>query len=124
MELYIKCWKHCADFSSRSSREEFWSFFVVNFIITSILLLFAYILLYAYPFFSKLTLCYSLAALLPGIAVCIRRLHDVGRTGWFMLALLIPVVGLVGLMILMALKGGGEENEWGSPQIAEGPVKQ
>ena len=112
--MYIKCWKHCADFSSRASRAEFWSFFLTNLICSVVLSAIAYGLLYDYEFFSKLALCYSFAALVPGVAVCVRRLHDVGRSGWLFLMILIPVVGLVFLFLLMAVKGEQQENAWGS----------
>lgn len=121
MNLYMKCWKHCADFSSRASRGEFWSFFLVNLVITVVLSVIAYLLLYDYPMFSKISYCYSLAVLLPGVAVCVRRLHDIGRSGWFFLLIVVPVIGLVLLAVLLQLKGSSTENDWGAPLVAEEP---
>lgn len=119
MEMYIKCWKRCADFSSRATRSEYWQFFLMNIVLTVVLSLIAYWLLYEYPFFSKLSMCYSFAALIPGVAVCVRRLHDIGRSGWFFLIIFVPLVGLICLFILMALNSEKKENDWGSPVNAE-----
>jgi uncharacterized membrane protein YhaH (DUF805 family) len=101
MEMYIKCWKHCADFSSRASRAEFWSFFLTNLICSVVLSAIAYGLLYDYEFFSKLALCYSFAALVPGVAVCVRRLHDVGCSGFYILFNMIPLGSLYLLILIL-----------------------
>lgn len=123
MEMYIKCWKHCADFSSRASRSEFWQFFLMNLILTAIFSAVSYWLLYDFQFFSKLTMCYSFAALVPGVAVCVRRLHDIGRSGWLFLLILIPVLGLICLFFLMFLKGDIKDNNWGSSAIQEHEIQ-
>lgn len=115
MEMYIKCWRHCADFSSRASRNEFWQFFTVNLIIASVISVISYLLLNNFELLSKISFCYSFAILVPGVAVCIRRLHDLGRSGWLFFIILVPVIGLVLLFILMSLKGEDKENEWGAP---------
>lgn len=119
MDMYIKCWKHCADFSSRASLSEYWHFFFVNIVFTGILSMVAYWLLYDYPIFSKISMCYSFAALLPGLAVCVRRLHDIGRSGWFLLLIFVPVLGLVCLFLLMSLKGENKDNDWGIATVVE-----
>ena len=123
MEMFVKCWKHCADFSSRASRSEYWQFFLINLIFTSILSVVSYWLLYDFEFFSKLAMCYSFAALVPGVAVCIRRLHDVGRSGWLFLMILIPVIGLICLFLLLFGKGEAKENDWGSPIAPESEIQ-
>ena len=56
---------------------------------------------------------YSLAILIPGIAVCVRRLHDVGRSGWFYLLILIPLVGAIILLVLLCTEGQRMSNKWG-----------
>ena len=115
MEMYIKCWKHCTDFSGRASRNEFWNFFSINFVLSLVLSVIAYWILDQYSFFIKISLSYSLAALLPGIAVAVRRLHDLGRSGMFMLLGVIPVLGLIALLFMFAMPGEKEENSWGVP---------
>ena len=56
---------------------------------------------------------YMLAALIPGIAVTIRRLHDSDRSGWWMLVALIPLLGALGLLVLMVLPGTQGANQFG-----------
>ena len=119
MDMFFKCWKHCVDFSGRASREEFLHFWMVNVIVTAVLSVVAYLLLYNFVMFSHISFCYSLAALLPGVAVCVRRLHDVGRTGLMFLLIFVPVLGFIYLAILMLLKGSNDENQWGSPAGVE-----
>lgn len=84
-------------FEGRARRSEFWKFFLFNMIIT-----FAGYLIGALTgaeqgsFFPMgLIGIYTLAALLPGLAVAVRRMHDTGRTGWSVLIILIPLVGVI-----------------------------
>jgi uncharacterized membrane protein YhaH (DUF805 family) len=56
---------------------------------------------------------YAIAVILPGFAVSIRRLHDVGKSGWFILISLIPIVGAIWLFVLMCTEGVSEENAYG-----------
>ena len=62
-----------------------------------------------------LGLLYILAALVPGIAVSIRRLHDGDRSGWWMLVGCVPFLGAIGLLVLMALPGTPSSNRFGEP---------
>mgnify|MGYP000933828806 CR=1 FL=1 len=62
--------------------------------------------------FSLLSTLYSLVVLVPSVAVGVRRLHDTGRSGWFMLLALIPIVGLV-LIYFLAIEGEKTENAFG-----------
>ena len=55
---------------------------------------------------------YSLAVLVPILAVSVRRLHDTGRSGWWILISLIPVVGAIWLIVLLCLDSQPEANEW------------
>ena len=56
---------------------------------------------------------YSLFVLLPGLAVSVRRLHDVGKSGWFLLIALIPLLGAIWLLILMCTDGQPGDNKYG-----------
>ena len=56
---------------------------------------------------------YILAVIIPGFAVAVRRLHDVGKSGWFSLIILIPIVGIIWLFILLCKKGIDGENKYG-----------
>lgn len=103
-----------ARFDGRAHRTEYWMFFLVN------LLIYAGVglvetLVGIWGIFSTL---YSLAVLIPSIAAAVRRLHDTGRSGWWVLVALLPVVGVIALLILLAL-----ESEPGPNAYGEGPVR-
>ena len=67
-----------------------------------------------------LGLIYSLAMLIPGLAVCVRRLHDIGKSGWYVLIALIPIIGGIWLLVLMCKEGDMANNEYGpNPKLAE-----
>lgn len=93
---YLKALKNYAVFDGRARRTEFWSFALINFG-ASILL--DYI-------FGFLSTVYSLAVFIPSIAVAIRRMHDVGKSGWFCL---IPIYNL----ILALTPGEPNDNKFG-----------
>jgi uncharacterized membrane protein YhaH (DUF805 family) len=59
-------------------------------------------------------IAYCLAILLPSLAVAVRRLHDVGKSGWFYFIALIPLVGAIWLLVLFCTEGDNGENEYGS----------
>jgi uncharacterized membrane protein YhaH (DUF805 family) len=56
---------------------------------------------------------YSLAVLLPTLGVLVRRLHDVGKSGWYILIVLIPLIGIIWLLILLFSNSQQGENKWG-----------
>ena len=65
-------------------------------------------------FFSILASLWSLATLLPSLAVGVRRLHDTNRSGWFLLLALIPIFGAITLIIFFAQDGTPGENRFGA----------
>lgn len=74
------CFGKYATFSGRARRSEYWWFCLCNVILGCI------------PFVNFI---WGLAVLIPSLAVCVRRLHDTGRSGWWLLLALVPVVNLV-----------------------------
>ncbi|HUF51616.1 MAG TPA: DUF805 domain-containing protein [Longimicrobiales bacterium] len=56
---------------------------------------------------------YALAVLIPGIAVSVRRLHDTGRSGWWLLIGLIPLIGAIVLLVFMLSDSAAGDNQWG-----------
>ena len=70
--------------------------------------------------FEIIYLLYALALLIPGIAVAIRRLHDTNRTGWWLLIWLVPLVGFIILIVLLAIDGDHAPNRYGpsAPALA------
>lgn len=57
---------------------------------------------------------YAFAVLIPGFAVAVRRLHDVGKSGWMVFIALIPLVGPIWLLVLLATDGQVGSNKWGA----------
>ena len=57
---------------------------------------------------------FSLAMLIPGLAVMVRRLHDVNKSGWFFFIVFIPLVGAIWLLVLMCTEGTRNDNQYGS----------
>ena len=62
---------------------------------------------------------YSLAVLLPGLGVTIRRLHDTGRAGWWVFISVIPLIGQIWLLILLCLEGDSGSNQYGEDPKTE-----
>lgn len=101
MKYYITGLKKYAVFSGRSRRKEYWMFILFNFIITFIIGLISGII--GAPDFSSI---YSLAVLIPSIAIGVRRMHDTNRSGWW---ILLPIVNL----IFAVGEGDKAENRFG-----------
>lgn len=108
-DWYLKCVKeHYADFAGRARRTEYWMFALVNLLITiAVIIIFRLIHL---PVVSTL---YSLALVIPGLAVGVRRLHDTGKSGWWLLIGLVPLIGAIVLLIFFATEGTRGANEYG-----------
>lgn len=101
--------KHYADFTGRARRQEYWMFVLANMIVAIGLSVIDMII--GFQIFSGL---YSLAVLIPSLAVGARRLHDIGKSGWWLLISLIPLVGAIWLLVLLAQDGTPEPNQWGA----------
>ena len=114
MEYWLGCWKKYAVFSGRARRKEYWKFVEVNFIIAVAIalpgMLGAVKAAEALWWVGNL---FNLAVLLPGLAVCARRLHDIGKSGWWMLIALVPFIGAIVLLVFMCLDSQPGENEYG-----------
>ena len=108
MNWYLKVLKQYADFGGRARRKEYWMFFLFNIVFASILGF-----IDAQTGFGVLGGLYSLAILIPGLAVSVRRLHDIGKSGWMLLILLIPIIGAIWLLVLMASDSQQGTNKWG-----------
>ena len=92
-----------------------WWFELASFIIVTVLS----ILGRASALFGVIGFIYGLAVLIPSIAVGIRRLHDTDRSGWWLLLLLLPFVGLIVLIVFMASPGTPGPNNYGPPAPSE-----
>ena len=92
-----------ANFNGRARRSEYWYFTLASFIAGFIGGLL--------PFISILL---SLALFIPSLAVSVRRLHDIGKSGWMYLFILIPVVGAIILLVWFCQDSQPGENKWGA----------
>jgi len=115
MNWYLGVLKKYAVFDGRARRKEYWFFFLFTIIVSVIL---AIIDNLTGTYNSKVGIgllggLYALGTLLPGIGVTIRRLHDTGRTGWWILIAFVPIVGVIILLIFMVLDGNPGENKYG-----------
>ena len=112
MSWYLQVLKKYAVFSGRARRKEYWYFSLFNMLIGIALALVDVSfnqevgggLLYA---------IYSLAVLIPGLAVCVRRLHDTGRSGWWLLIGFVPLIGIIVLIVFTAQDSHLGENQYG-----------
>jgi len=100
MNWYIEVLKKYAVFSGRAGRSEYWYFVLFN-IIISFAIAFFEMLIGSGGGMGLLGTLYALAVFLPGLAVSVRRLHDTGRSGWWLLVGIIPIIGFVVLIIFM-----------------------
>ncbi len=104
MNWYLKVLKQYTDFSGRARRKEYWMFFLFNIIFSYGINILAIIM--EVPALAIVSTVYSLAVLIPSIAVGVRRMHDVGKSGWY---LLIPIYSLV----LACTDSEQGSNKWG-----------
>jgi uncharacterized membrane protein YhaH (DUF805 family) len=113
MNWYIHVLRKYAVFSGRAQRKEYWMFFLFNFLI-AFGIGFISGMLPDVPALGIASSVYTLAVLIPGIAVGVRRMHDIGRSGWWVL---LPFVNLV----MFCFKGQDGDNEFGpDPKLAFG----
>lgn len=93
-----------ANFDGRARRSEYWYFILFNTI-------FALITAAVIP---ELYLVYVIAIILPSLAVAVRRLHDIGKSGLWLFISFVPIIGGIWLLVLLATEGDSEYNEFGS----------
>ncbi|HEY1498182.1 MAG TPA: DUF805 domain-containing protein [Acidobacteriaceae bacterium] len=127
MEWYLLVLQKYAEFNGRSRRKEYWTYTLITMIF--------FIVLYSVGLFmimqgNKLGIAvmgvyglYALATFVPSLAVCIRRLHDTNRSGWWILISLVPLVGGIILIVLLAIEGDPANNLYGpSPKLLAQPA--
>ncbi|HEX5081730.1 MAG TPA: DUF805 domain-containing protein [Blastocatellia bacterium] len=116
MNWYLDVLKKYADFSGRARRKEYWMFVLFNILICIAIMIFSAILASIDTSLALigtlLLVVYGLAIIVPGLAVTVRRLHDTGRSGWWILIALVPVAGIV-LLVFEVQDSTPGENEYG-----------
>ena len=115
MNWYLSVLTQFAYFNGRASRKEYWIFFLFNLIFGVLAMILDNVLgltIGNVPY-GILYFIYAFAVLIPGFAVAVRRLHDVGKSGWMVFIALIPLIGAIWLLVLLATKGQSGANKWG-----------
>lgn len=94
------CFTKYADFTGRAGRSEYWWFFLFIVLVS----------LAASMISTTLSAVFSLATVLPSVAVATRRLHDTARSGWWQLICIVPVIGIIVLIVFLAQEGKSDES--------------
>ncbi len=123
LQAVQSAFKNYINFQGRAARSEYWWFVLFNIACQLI----PYFLMAGesakgHPgVFTGLYWLISLAFLLPGLGLAVRRLHDTDRSGWWILVGLIPVAGLI-LIYWLAIKGTPGTNKFGADRLSAGVV--
>ena len=115
MNWFIGALQKYADFSGRARRKEFWMFFLFYVIFAVVLTIIDGLIGWGFAGGSIgiLYTLFSLGILLPYLAVTVRRLHDIGKSGWWYFIGLIPIIGGIWLIVLLATAGEPGDNQYG-----------
>ena len=126
MHYYFDVLKKYAEFNGRARRKEFWMFCLISCIVGIVLSIIDAVLGFQVTFYTfdpdsiqtplqsgVLNAIYSLAILIPSIAVTVRRLHDIDRTGWWVLMNLVCCVGWIVLLVFQVTPGTEGDNKYG-----------
>jgi len=116
MNYYLAVLKKYAEFSGRSRRSEYWYFVLFNIIFAIVAIALDNLLgttITDLPY-GAFYFIYVLIVLIPGLAVLIRRLHDTGKSGAYILISFIPLIGTIWLLVLLFTEGDTGDNEYGA----------
>ncbi|WP_327412135.1 DUF805 domain-containing protein [Streptomyces sp. NBC_01233] len=114
MHYYTDVLKKYAVFSGRATRREFWMFWLID---TGLVI--ALIVLDDALGTSVPETVYALATFLPSLAVTVRRLHDTGRSGWMVLIAVLPLIGYIWLLVILASASSTDESYGPCPGTAD-----
>jgi uncharacterized membrane protein YhaH (DUF805 family) len=112
LDNYVSVLKKYNDFNGRARRSEYWYFFLINMLVTQAINFTNILLFDGLAVIGWITMLFNLAILVPSVAVAIRRMHDVGKSGWYAL---IPFYNL----ILACTEGTRGVNEYGADPKAK-----
>ncbi|MBQ9833971.1 MAG: DUF805 domain-containing protein [Bacilli bacterium] len=112
VEAYKSFLKNYANFKGRTSRSDYWFVFLANFLIGFVLGIIAGIVPSLSSAIYSLTYIYQLAVLIPGIAIVVRRLHDINKSGWWYFIVLVPLVGWIILLVYLCTDSVNENNNY------------
>ena len=98
------------NFSGRASRSEFWWFALFNFILSAVI---SIVFCWSQNTMNIVTGIVNLALLLPSLGLAVRRLHDIGKSGWWIFISIIPIIGWILLIVWYCKDSQMETNEYG-----------
>jgi len=125
MKYYLSVLKNYANFNGRARRSEYWFFVLFNVIFSIVALIIDYLLGTRFDYeqaygqsyinihLGYINIFYGLIMFIPGLAVLVRRLHDIGKSGWFVFICLIPLVGPIWLLVLLFTDSKPGVNQYG-----------
>jgi uncharacterized membrane protein YhaH (DUF805 family) len=103
MDYFTGALKKYADFTGRARRKEYWMFILIYTVINIVLAVLG---------LDIVSMLVGLALLVPSISIAARRLHDTGRSGWWQLIALIPIIGFI-ILIVFLVQDSHETNDYG-----------
>jgi uncharacterized membrane protein YhaH (DUF805 family) len=109
MNYYIDAWKNYFTFTGRARRKAYWMFVLFNIIVAVVLGMIDGVIGTG----GLLGGLYGLAVLIPGIALAVRRLHDIGKSGWWLLLVFLPLIGGIILLVFAVMDSQPGENQYG-----------
>jgi uncharacterized membrane protein YhaH (DUF805 family) len=125
MAWYLLAWQRATDFNGRSRRTEYWMFQLFNFLAALALGLLAFAsgtLFGEKDGFNVFAICmgmFGVVSFVPALSITIRRLHDIGRSGWWYFIAFVPLIGGLILFVFTLLDSDPDRNEYGpNPKVA------
>ena len=115
MHWYLEVLRKYAEFGGRARRKEYWMYTLISVLISVILAVVDVVsgLNEATNGLNPISMVYALAVIIPGLAVFVRRLHDIDKSGWWFFIVLIPLVGGLILLLFLVRPGDSGANEYG-----------
>ena len=114
IQNFFKVLKQYRKFKTRSTIKEFWLFHLISVVIIFILIIIdSSVDFKILGNIGVLTTIYSIFIFIPSLSVSVRRLHDVGKSGWTILFIIIPIIGIIWLLALFCRDTMPERNKWG-----------
>ncbi len=107
MEFFLDAMRKYAQFTGRATRQQYWMFVLIYMVIYIVLAVIDAVLGLGF-----LSVIYSLVLLVPSLSAGARRLHDTGRSGWWQLIYLVPLIGLI-VMIVFLVQDSHPDNQYG-----------
>lgn len=112
VEAYKKFWMNYVNFNDRTTAKDFWLTFLMNIIIGFAA---GFIMgITKLSILSVVMMLYSLASIIPSLAMSVRRMHDINKSGWWLLISFVPLVGGIILIVFYCLPSVNENNNFGT----------